>query len=99
MGARTDQTVGLSDAALNLSPIDLRQVDPQTQPAACSDIFGNKESIRGNASQCVVNAGGSFTVQSDSPIAMMIVEKIAKTLAANLKAQMPTTATLGRGFR
>jgi hypothetical protein len=91
--------VSLSDDVLNVSPIDLRKVDPQTQPTACSDMFRDKESIRGNASQRVIYAGGSLTVQSDPAIAMMIVEKIAKSLAANLKAQMPATANLGRGFR
>jgi hypothetical protein len=51
------------------------------------------------ASQHVVNAGRGFTVQSDPAIAMMIVEKIAKGFAANLKAQMPSTANFGRGLR
>src|SRR5262245_43388021 len=75
------------------------QVQPKTEPAARSNILRDKETIRGDACQSRINASRRLTIEDDALIAVMIVEKIPKRLAAHVETEVAVASNCCRSFR
>lgn len=86
--SRSDQTVSFRDHALNLFPVDLRQIKPETKPATSPDVFGNEKAFRSGMGESFIHAGSGLTIQSHPAVAVMIVKKVTELFAADFETQV-----------
>ena len=87
---RSRQSIRIDDEALDLVPVDAGEIEPQTDPAAGPEVGGNVETLGREVDKCLIPSGLGSAVERNAPVAVMVLEIVAESLAANLQAQVLT---------
>lgn len=85
------QAISIDDDALHLIPVDLWEIDPKPNPTSRSKVGGYVKALGFEVGETLVRAGFSFAIESYAPVAVMVVEIVAESFSANLKAQVLVT--------
>src|SRR5262245_1440364 len=84
---------------MHFGPIDKRQIEPQSNPASMAKIGRNVKALGSTRNQSFARSRFSPAVESQPPVAVVIVQEPTKSAPSDLQAQVCLANSDGFGQR